>query len=59
MAKKLREIKQGEEGTGLLIEHEGYISDSIGENKTICESINENGWNVPNPFILEAVFQKI
>ncbi len=58
MTKKLREIKQGEEGTGLLIEHEGYISDSIGENKTICESINENGWNVPNPFILDAVFQK-
>ena len=29
----LTEIKKGQTGTGLLIEHEGYISSDCGDNK--------------------------
>lgn len=55
----LKEIKKGSEGTGLLIENDGYISMSEGNNKQIKESVdNGSGWNCPNPFIVEAVFQK-
>jgi len=57
--KKLQEIKKGETGTGLLIENDGYISVDFGNNKAICEGITKDGgWNVPNPFILDTVFQK-
>jgi hypothetical protein len=55
----LKELKKGENGFGILVESDGYISSSVGGNKTICESITNNGeWHVPHPFILEAVFQK-
>ena len=40
------EIKAGQTGTGLLIEHDGYISMSEGKNKTLMESykqLNESG----------------
>ena len=43
--KKLVEIKRGEEGHGLLIEHDGYISVDCGNNKQLFESfrnLNEN-----------------
>jgi len=55
----LREIKRGEFGTGLLIENDGYISmtESV-NNKKIYESISDGEWNVPYPFIVDAVFQK-
>jgi hypothetical protein len=62
--KKLVEIKRGEEGHGLLIEHDGYISVDCGNNKQLFESfrnINENcekPFHCPNPFIVDAVFQK-
>ena len=62
--KKLVEIKRGEEGHGLLIEHDGYISVDCGNNKKLFESfrnINENSekpFHCPNPFIVDAVFQK-
>lgn len=58
---KLVEIKKGESGTGLLIEHDGYISSECGENKKLFESINsgEYGDNIcPEHFIVSAVFQK-
>ena len=57
--KDLREIKKGEFGTGLLIENDGYISmtESI-NNKKIYESVVDGEWNVPYPFIVDAVFQK-
>ena len=55
----LKEIKKGTEGTGLLIEHDGYISMSEGRNKQLKESVeSSDGWNVPTPFIVDAVFQK-
>ena len=56
---KLVEIKKGQTGTGLLIENDGYLVITEEDRKTLKESIGENGgWNVPNPFIVSAVFQK-
>ena len=53
----LREIKRGEFGTGLLIENDGYISmTESANNKKIYESISDGEWNVPYPFIVDAVF---
>ena len=56
----LKEIKRGEMGYGLLIENDGYISLDSEANKVIKESLHDdnNGWFVPNPFIVSAVFQK-
>jgi hypothetical protein len=55
----LREIRRGEFGTGLLIENDGYISmTESANNKKIYESISDGEWNVPYPFIVDAVFQK-
>ena len=61
----LLEIKKGETGTGLLIEHDGYISLDCGNNKQLFESykkINEsnedNQFHCPYPFIVDAVFQR-
>lgn len=58
--KDLREIKKGELGTGLLIENDGYISiNDTKHNKLIKEEFdNATEWHVPNPFIVDAVFQK-
>ena len=65
MAKNtIQEIKAGQTGTGLLIEHDGYISMSEGKNKTLMESyksLTESGdgsFHCPYPFIVDAVFQK-
>ena len=58
--KDLVEIRKGEYGTGLLIENDGYISINDTEhNKLIKEEFdNAAEWHVPNPFIVDAVFQK-
>lgn len=60
MVTDLKEIKSGEVGRGLLIENDGYISLSDEHNKELFESIKSDGNNVsiPNPFIVNAVFQK-
>ena len=59
---KLVEIKKGEVGTGLLIEHDaGFISNQIGNNKKLFEDINSGQHDeffCPKPFIVSAVFQK-
>lgn len=57
---ELKEIKKNTTGTGLLIENDGHIclSDTP-NNKKIYEAYNSgSGWQVPNPFIVDAVFQK-
>lgn len=58
----LVEIKKGETGTGLLIERDGYISMTEGDNLKLFESLKEatkdGGWHVPYPFIVDAIFQK-
>ena len=58
---KLVEIRKGEEGTGLLIEHDGYISPECGNNKKLFEAINTDDgeeFHCPRHFIVDAVFQK-
>ena len=57
---KLVEIKKGQTGRGILIEHDGYISMEADDNKRLFESVKseEGGWHCPNPFIVSAVFQK-
>ena len=60
----LVEIKKGQTGTGLLIEHDGYISLDCGNNKQLFESykkMNEgvgDEFHCPYPFIVDAVFQR-
>lgn len=55
----LTEIKKGQVGTGLLVENDGFISLSDNRNKMLRESLSSTtDWNVPNPFIVSAVFQK-
>ena len=59
--KNLVEIHKGESGTGLLIEHDGYISMECGDNKKLFEDINSNmedDFHCPRHFIVSAVFQK-
>ena len=65
MAKNtLTEIHKNKVGTGLLIENDGYISMKDGDNRLLYESIQkineEKGdeFYCPNPFIVNAVFQK-
>ena len=58
----LVEIKKGQTGTGLLIEHDGFISSEVGQNKKLFEDINAanqgDEFHCPYPFVVEAVFQK-
>ena len=59
--KNLVERHKGESGTGLLIEHDGYISSDCGDNKKLFEEINSNtedDFHCPRHFIVSAVFQK-
>lgn len=59
--KNLVEIRKGESGTGLLIEHDGYISMDCGDNRKLFEEINSNtddDFHCPRHFIVSAVFQK-
>ena len=58
--KGLREIKKGETGEGLLIEHDGFVSLEITQhNKQLKESVDgHDGWYVPKPFIVDCVLQK-
>jgi hypothetical protein len=57
---KLVEIKKDKTGTGLLIEHDGFMSLNESSNgQTLKEAIGEDGeFHCPNPFIVDAVFQK-
>lgn len=53
---ELVEIKKGTTGTGLLVETDGYAV--MKNNKLIREGMENGEWYVPNPFIVDAVFQK-
>lgn len=57
---ELKEIAKNQTGFGLLIERDGYISMSEGNNQKLFEDIHggSKDWNIPNPFIVDAVFQK-
>lgn len=61
----LTEITKNKVGTGILIENDGYISMTEGKNKEIYESakrinesMGENDFYCPYPFVVHAVFQK-
>ena len=61
--KGLVEIKRGQTGTGLLIEHDGYISMDLGNNKKLLEDISAarkggDEFFCPHPFVLKAVLQR-
>lgn len=61
--KDLVEIKKGQTGTGLLIEHDGYISSEVGNNRKLFEDIesarrNGDDFYCPNPFVVSAVLQR-
>ena len=53
----LKVIREGKTGYGILIENDGYINV---DRKKLMESFGaDNGeWNIPKPFIVDAVFQK-
>lgn len=57
---RLDEIKKGEIGTGLLIEHDGHIINDNDTLKQIREDINNPSLKLfcPEKFIVSAVFQK-
>lgn len=52
-------IKEGKTGHGILIENDGfmYLKNSK-ENQMIREGIENGEWNIPYPFVVDAVFQK-
>ena len=52
---ELNIIKEGKTGHGILIENDGFM---FLKNKTLKESIENGRWDVPYPFVVDAVFQK-
>lgn len=58
------EIKKGQTGRGLLVENDGYMSLDMPQNKNLTESFGIGDGKrispkeLPNPFIVSAVFQK-
>ena len=58
-SRELEIIKEGKTGHGILIENDGFMYlKNTKENKMIRESIENGEWNIPHPFIVDAVFQK-
>ena len=56
---QLTEVKRGQTGTGLLIEHDGHINQESDVIKQIHEDINSNHkFVIPEHFVVPAVFQK-
>lgn len=56
MKKELEIIKEGKTGHGILIENDGYMY--VKNPQMIKESLENGEWNVPYPFVVDAVFQK-
>ena len=58
-SRELEIIKEGKTGHGILIENDGFMYlKNTKENKMIRESIENGEWNIPHPFVVDAVFQK-
>lgn len=56
---QLTEIKKGQTGTGLLIEHDGHIIGNCDTVSQIREDIsNGHKFVIPDNFVVSAVFQK-
>lgn len=58
MKEILKEIKRGQLGHGILVENDGFVITPKQAIRTIKESIENGGWDCPNPFKVPAVFQK-
>lgn len=55
----LTEVKRGQTGTGLLIEHDGHVIGDCDTVKQIHEDIRNGHENIiPDKFVVSAVFQK-
>lgn len=58
-SRELEIIKEGKTGHGILIENDGFMYlKNTKENKMIREDIENGEWNIPHPFVVDAVFQK-
>lgn len=56
---QLTEVRKGQVGTGLLVEHDGHIKRDCDTIRQIHEDINNNQqFVIPEHFIVPAVFQK-
>lgn len=59
---ELVEIKKNQTGRGILIENDGFIDSNqfiSNQNRCVQEGIEStHDFNIPNPFIVSAVFQK-
>ena len=51
----LEVIKEGKTGHGILIENDGYMY--VKNPQMIKESLENGEWNVPYPFVVDAVFR--
>lgn len=49
-------IKEGKTGHGILIENDGYMY--VKNPGRVTEGVGDGEWSVPNPFVVDAVFQK-
>jgi hypothetical protein len=56
---QLHEVKKGQTGYGYLFENDGYVN-PVEQKNIIKEGLddNNNGWHIPFPYIIHAVFQK-
>ena len=52
---ELEVIREGKTGHGILIENDGFVTL---DKKYLREGFENDEWHVPNPFIVDAVFQK-
>lgn len=58
-SRELEIIKEGKTGHGILIENDGFMYlKNTKENQMIKEGIENGEWNIPHPFVVDAVFQK-
>lgn len=58
-SEQIVEVKMGQTGTGLLIEHDGHINSDSNVISQIKEDINNNHrFVIPEHFVVSAVFQK-
>lgn len=58
-SRELEIIKEGKTCHGILIENDGFMYlKNTKENQMIKEGIENGEWNIPHPFVVDAVFQK-
>lgn len=53
---QITEVKKGQSGYGLLVEHDGHVS--LNKEQLIKENAEDGGWHCPNPFLIDCILQK-